>query len=130
MAHNIVQKDDGSTAFDKEGTAALTFTPDNGVKIGSGGSALKAVTLYRQSITLAGVSAASVARPTATIAGLVAATDVVVGFQPPAMTTDAAVTAARVSANNTMELTVVNPTSLTVTPTGGIYTFTIARREV
>lgn len=77
------------------------------------------------SLTPAAVGAATVAKQTLTVNGL-QTTDRVVPLANP-ITNAVALTAAEVSAANTLRLTFANPTAGSLTPTAGTYSFLVIR---
>jgi len=74
------------------------------------GTGIKSVTIFLAPISVSNVAAAASATSTVTASG-VKVGDVVIGFQPPAVTGHLKPTTARVSANDTIEVTWVNPTA-------------------
>jgi|GEM_PF-2854786 len=76
-------------------------------------------------LTPAAVVAATAAKQTFTVAGLLT-TDKVVRLSDP-ITNAVALTGAEVSAANTLRLAFVNPTAGSLTPTAGTYSFLVIR---
>lgn len=91
-----------------------------GITMGPGGVPVTQIAVYAVALTPTSVAAGTVSRQTFTVNGLTTADKVIVN--PPAMTTNAALAAARVSAANTLELTFVNPQSSGgAVPTAGTF---------
>lgn len=86
--------------------------------------------LRRYSVTFDAAEVATVvaAEQDVTVPG-VAAGDVVIGFQPPAMGVAVLCGGARVKAANTIAVTFCNPTAGALNPTEGVYDFLVATYE-
>lgn len=85
------------------------------------------VYMIRASLTPAEVATIVAARQTFTVPKLNVGDMVLVN--PPSESGALSISAARVSAANTLEITWVNPTAGALTPTAGTYTITVFRPE-
>ncbi|PWC48116.1 hypothetical protein TSA6c_16905 [Azospirillum sp. TSA6c] len=98
-----------------------------GIQVGNG-TGIKAVTIFHAPVAASNVAAASTATSTITATG-VKAGDILIGFQPPAVAGHLKPVTARVSANDTIEVTWVNPTAGQLSFNSGVATaaFTVLR---
>ncbi|WP_454021199.1 hypothetical protein [Azospirillum sp. Marseille-Q6669] len=98
-----------------------------GLQVG-GGTGFKALTIFHAPITVSNVAANATATSTVNAEGVMAG-DIVVGFQPPVVAGHLKPTTARVSADDTIEVTWVNPTAGQLSFNSGVSTaaFMVAR---
>jgi hypothetical protein len=96
------------------------------LKVASGGTTVTQIKIYSQSLTPASVSAASAATQTFTVTGLTTADKLIVntGFTPG---NSAVPVGYRVSSADTLEVTYINPTAGSLTPTSGTYNIVAIR---
>lgn len=81
-----------------------------GLQVGGEGTGIKGLTVYHAPIEVSNVAANATATSTINAEG-VKAGDIVIGFQPPVVAGHLKPVTARVSADDTIEVTWVNPTA-------------------
>ncbi|QCO07396.1 hypothetical protein [Azospirillum argentinense] len=98
-----------------------------GLQVGDG-TGIKALTIFYAPITVTNVAANATATSTVNAEG-VKAGDIVIGFQPPTVAGHLKPITARVSADDTIEVTWVNPTAGQLSFNSGVATaaFVVAR---
>ncbi len=98
-----------------------------GIQVGDG-TGIKSLTIFHAPIAASNVAATATATSTVTATG-VKAGDILIGFQPPAVAGHLKPLTARVSADDTIEVTWLNPTAgqLSFNSGGATAAFTVLR---
>jgi len=96
------------------------------VKSGTGVYHLK---IYTLSATPTGIAANESGEQTFTITGLDSTYDRILSVNPPGSSTPLGLADVRISADDTIAITWVNPTAATATPTAGDYEVVVIRKQ-
>lgn len=105
--------------------AGIRLLATGSASLGAAGTPITQIRVYSPNLSPGSVPAQSISRQAFSVTGLATSDKVVVN--PPSSSGNVALSAARVSATDTLELSFVNPSGGALTPTSGVHTVLAVR---